>query len=297
MQTSHPRETRPTSAAYILYLGLILGLLVLIAAGYIGFRRFATAIMPQMGAYNLLVLAVIAGVASFFSPCAFPLLPSYLSFYALTGRRNGERPSSPIRALSLGLAAAAGVVTFNLILGSVIGLVGAGAGQTLSISGPEPSALVRWFRGGVGVVLIMLGLAQWLGLNLKPTLADAFAWRTRPQYEAQNAGATLFLYGLGYNAAGMGCTGPILAGLSIFALSAGGFWAALTAFLIFSATMGGLMLLVSILVATSQEALIQRLKASTPRIKQVTSLLLILVGLFNLFTALNVGLFVRWLFP
>jgi hypothetical protein len=155
MQTSHPRETRPTGAAYFLYLGLILVLLALITAGYIGFRRFATAIMPQMGAYNLLALAVIAGVASFFSPCAFPLLPSYLSFYALTGRHNGERPAPPARALGLGLAAAAGVVTFNLILGSVIGLAGAGAGQALSISGPEPSALVRWFLGGVGVVLIM----------------------------------------------------------------------------------------------------------------------------------------------
>ncbi len=57
------------------------------------------------------------------------------------------------------------------------------------------------------------------------------------------------------------------------------------------------MLLVSGLVATSQETLIQRLKASTPRIKQVTGILLVLVGFFNIFTALNVDLFVRLLFP
>lgn len=95
----------------------------------------------------------------------------------------------------------------------------------------------------------------------------------------------------------MGCTGPILAGLTVFALSTGGFNAALTAFVIFAGSMAGLMLLVSGLVATSQETLIRRLKASTPRIKQVTSILQVLAGLFNVFTALNVGLFVRLLFP
>ncbi len=95
----------------------------------------------------------------------------------------------------------------------------------------------------------------------------------------------------------MGCTGPILAGLTVFAFSTGGFSAALTAFVIFALTMGGLMLLISGLVATSQETLIRRLKASTPRIKQVTSILLVLVGLFNIFTTLNMDLFVRLLFP
>ena len=95
----------------------------------------------------------------------------------------------------------------------------------------------------------------------------------------------------------MGCTGPILAGLTVFAFSAGGFGAALTAFVIFSLTTGGLMLLISGLVAASHETLIGRLKASTPSIKKVSSVLLVLVGLFNIFSSLNVSLFVQLLFP
>lgn len=296
MHTTDRVETRPGSATYALYLGLVLLVLAMIGLGYLGFRHFATTVMPQMGAFNLLALAVIAGVASFFSPCAFPLLPSYLSFY-VTARGDSAQSAPTAHAWVLGLAAAAGVITFTLVLGAVIGLLGAGAGKALSISGPEPSLFVRWFRGGVGVILIALGVAQWLNLNLKPGLADALAWRTRPQRETQRPATTLFFYGLGYNAAGMGCTGPILAGLTVFALSTGGFGAALTAFVVFSLTMGVLMLLVSGLVATSQETLILRLKASTPRIKKVASILLVLVGLFNIFTALSVGLFVRLLFP
>ena len=57
------------------------------------------------------------------------------------------------------------------------------------------------------------------------------------------------------------------------------------------------MVVISLLVATSQHTLIQRLKAGTPRINQLTSVLLILVGLFNMFTALDADLFVRKLFP
>ncbi len=271
-------------------------LLVIIGLGYLGFRQFATAVMPQMSAFNLIALAVITGIASFFSPCAFPLLPSYLSFYATAGR-DGNLTGERGRALSLGLAAAAGVVTFTLILGAIIGLLGAGTAKALSISGPETSQFVRWFRGGVGVILVALGAAQWFNVTLKPGLADSLAWRTRPNRGGKGGATSLYFYGLGYNAAGMGCTGPILAGLTVFAFSTGGFSAALTAFVIFALTMGGLMLLISGLVATSQETLIRRLKASTPRIKQVTSILLVLVGLFNIFTTLNMDLFVRLLFP
>jgi cytochrome c-type biogenesis protein len=296
MQRDDAVKGRPGGAAYARYVALTVLLLAVIGAGYLGFRQFATAVMPQMGAFNLQALAVVAGVASFFSPCAFPLLPGYLSFYAAAGG-DGRQPARPARALGLGLAAAAGVVTFTLILGAIIGLLGAGAGQALSISGPAPSSFVRWFRGGVGVMLIVLGVAQWRGVNLKPRLADAFAWRTRPQRETPRPAATLYVYGLGYYAAGMGCTGPILAGLTVFAFSAGGFGAALTAFVIFSLTTGGLMLLISGLVAASHETLIGRLKASTPSIKKVSSVLLVLVGLFNIFSSLNVSLFVQLLFP
>lgn len=95
----------------------------------------------------------------------------------------------------------------------------------------------------------------------------------------------------------MGCTGPILAGLIVFALSAGGFAPALTAFGVFSLTMGTLMIVVSGLVAASRQTVITRLKAATPKIKTGASILLILVGVFNLYTAINLGFFLGLLFP
>jgi hypothetical protein len=43
--------------------------------------------------------------------------------------------------------------------------------------------------------------------------------------------------------------------------------------------------------------LITRLKAAAPKIKWTASVLLILVGVFNIYTAVNLDLFLNLLFP
>ena len=197
------------------------------------------------------------------------------------------------KAIRYGLAAALGVITFALILGAIIAVLGTGVAQALSISGPTPSQFVRIFRGAIGGILLTLGIAQLLGWNLKPAFMDSLAFYTRPQREGQRGpAASLYLYGLGYNAAGMGCTAPILVGLIVVALAS-----ALGAFFMFAVTMGALMLVVSLLVAASEETLLTRMKAATPKIKRAASYLLILVGAFNIYTAINSPLFLALLFP
>lgn len=282
--------------AWLQYGVLLIVFVVVIGAGYLGFRVFATT--PTLSAANLYLFAVVAGVASFFSPCAFPLLPSYFSFYQNAGRHTEGARDRTGRALSFGLAAALGVITFALILGAIIAVLGTGVAQRLSISAPEASQFVRIFRGVVGGILLTLGVVQLLEWNLKPRFVDAIAFYTRPRREGERGPATnLYLYGLGYNAAGMGCTAPILAGLIVVALASGGVASALSAFLVFAVTMGALMLAVSLLVAASEETLITQMKAAAPKIKRAASYVLILVGAFNIYTAINLPVFLSLLFP
>ncbi len=295
VNTSTTKSTQAHN--WLLYAVMILLLIAITVGGYFIFRLFASRVMPDLSAYNLLALSVIAGVASFFSPCAFPLLPGYFSLYYSGVQQNEQAVNSKLSTLKLGLAAAAGIVSFNLILGLIIGLLGAGVAQGLSITGDNPT-FIRFFRGGVGIVLLILGIAQLRGVNLKPIIADALAWHTRPRLDTKQYPArSLYFYGLGYNAAGMGCTGPILAGLVVFALSSGGLISAFSAFLVFSITMGSLMLFVSVLVSTSHKTMIHRLKSATPHIKTASSVLLVAVGLFNILTSINVTTFVQVLFP
>ena len=85
--------------------------------------------------------------------------------------------------------------------------------------------------------------------------------------------------------------GPFLAAVAAFALGTGGFLAAFLAFLLFAAVMGILMLLVSLVVGTSRNVFLRRLRASSQAIQRVGSVLLMLVGVGLIYFTLDTGAF------
>ena len=91
--------------------------------------------------------------------------------------------------------------------------------------------------------------------------------------------------------------GPFLAAVAAFALTSGGFLTAFLAFLLFAATMGSLMLAISLMVGMSQNVILRRLRASTRAIQRVSSILLILVGTGLIYFAVDVGRFQSIFFP
>ncbi len=274
----------------IRYALIILSVVLIALLGYLGFVTFLKDVMPAFNDYGLFLLAVVAGIATFFSPCSFPLLPGYLSFYYNTEQQDVGR-----RAIYRGILAAAGVVTFTVIVGVVIALLGQGVASSFSISSPTPSLLTRAFRIGLGAILMSLGAIQLSNLTFHNRALDVLTSRFYSAAKSGNRG--LYFYGLGYNAAGIGCAAPIMAALVVFALGSGGFVSAFLAFLIYSSTMGVLMLGVSLLVADSKHVLIKDLKYSTPKIKKVSSTILIAVGAFLIYATINLGFFVRTFFP
>ena len=79
-------------------------ILALVAGGYGLFIWFVLNIMAGGAAYGLLFVAAVAGIASFFNPCAFPLLPAYLAQYYAT--KEGGKKKSAKHILFSGFAAA-----------------------------------------------------------------------------------------------------------------------------------------------------------------------------------------------
>ena len=152
-ETGFPVEGAPArSGARQWGLGLlaILGGVLLGWLGYqLGFWRFVTSIaMPQtFGRYNLFALSAAAGVAAFFSPCVFPLLPGYVTYDLGLQEGKGSRLA---RSLVLGGAAALGVVAVNLAIGAII----AALGQATPFQ-PDP-------RKDPAAILIIRTLAGWL---------------------------------------------------------------------------------------------------------------------------------------
>ncbi len=269
-------------------------LIAIIASGYGIFVFFLKGFNPTTGTLSLLLFAVIAGTATFFSPCSFPLMPGYLARHL---QLINKSPSKNVLAstLSNGLAAAAGVLLFDLALGLAIVLLGSTFGGSFAISTPSPNPYVRIFRGTVGVFLALLGVLSLRGTRIfhNDTLTSLEKWLGPGEIGTTRQ---MFVYGFGYVSVGIGCAGPILSGLLLFALSFGGTIEAAGAFLLFATTMAGLMIGVSLLVSVSPSTL-TRLTHTGPQIKKTAAIAQIAVGIFLVLASYYNSWFVQLLFP
>lgn len=289
-ETKGTEGTEGTVAIRRRLVGLGAGVAAAVAVGYVVFLVFATDVMTSPAAWGLPLFAVVAAVATFFSPCSFPLLPGFVAY---TVERMDGDPDAQRRPA---LAAAGGVLAFTLLLGAAVGVAGAAAGRTLSISGGDPSPVTLALRAGVGALLVGLGALPLLGVTLRTGLLSRRSG-TVVLGEDRRSLKDLFVYGFGYNAAALGCAGPILAGLVVFALAVGDAGAAVAAFVLYSAAMAGLMYGVTRAVRRHGEGALSHLADASPRIKRIGGAVQVAIGAFVLLTVLAPAWFVGTFFP
>jgi cytochrome c-type biogenesis protein len=130
--------------------------------------------------------ALTAGVATFFSPCAYPLLPGYVGFYVnATDTESASVTGAGVR----GVAAALGVLATFALLGGATAWVGHEALSDISI-----------FETLVGGLLVVFGLL--VALGRAPSLSLSL-----PKRRSSVLGFGLF--GAGYALAGAGCVAPV----------------------------------------------------------------------------------------
>jgi cytochrome c biogenesis protein CcdA len=91
-----------------------------------------------------------------------------------------------------------------------------------------------------------------------------------------------FGYGVGYGAASAGCTAPIFIAL-LFASMEYSFLGAAFIFTLYAFSTAALMVSFTVLVAASQNTLVNRMKASTGQIKKVGGVVLLLVGAYLMY--------------
>lgn len=238
---------------FLFYIALVIGFT---AGGYALFIYLIVKALPNAASLGIIFVSIVAGIASFFNPCAFPILPAYLAQYYVAAPTSPEekRRSRLGTILLYGLIAATGVIIFNIFLGAVVGGLGAGFANSLGLTGSDPNIYIRWFRGIVGAFLIILGYSHATGRGVNFTRLGHWI----PRYEqSKSPTRNFFYYGFFYPLIGISCGGPILAGLSLFAFASGGFSSAFSAFFIYSAVMATLMIVVSLLVGLSREGLLR----------------------------------------
>lgn len=194
---SPERQARAGLAAR--YGGLTALVALVALAGYTGYALFPRFDLPGVQGAGLIGLAAAAGVASFFSPCSFPLLVALLARPpSRGGARGGMRP------LAFGAALALGAATFMILVGLGISLGGDALFAGVTFGSPAAITL----RATAGSLLILLGLVQ-AGV-LPMSFYGAVKGVTRPLARAQarlrqrRPVAGYALFGFGYVLTGFG---------------------------------------------------------------------------------------------
>jgi len=251
-----------------------------------------TAVPIAIVTVSVFVLAAIAGVTTFFSPCAFPMFPGYMSIFLGLNTREavaqrssgGAYQGAARRAVLAGSVTALGMILVFLIVG--IALIFAAS----VVGGFVPDLLIA-----VGVVLVALGallltnLQYWRIVTPLQNLWYRFGGK-RPEANLAGSSATsgrgfylkLFSYGMGYAAAAAGCVAPVIFSAIIAGLALG-LLGGIINILIFALTAAALMIVVTVMLALAGQKYVNQLKAFTPVIKKISAVVLIVVGVYLIY--------------
>lgn len=244
-------------------------------------------IMPQaFSQFNIIMLSIVFGIAAFFSPCAFTVLPAYVSNY-LSKEEVKKPPFSKL--FRLGSLAALGIILVNMVMGTAIAILG--SATPFSKDPRTDIPLILGIRVAAGFFIAILGVMTLMHKSFNIGFIQNFLSR-------KNFTKSIFWYGVIYNAAALGCTGPIMLGLMLYAYASGSFTAALTSFVVFSLTMGFLMISLTVLTGLFKSIIIKKIVGITPIITKIAGVIMILVGLTIAFLTLEGNkLFVKLFFP
>ena len=245
---------------------VIAGIAVLMLVGLRGWNLLVLpnlARMNEFPLYLLLGFSFLAGMVSFFAPCAFALFPGYVAIY-LGSEVERYQP------VQLGMMASLGVASFFILLSIII-----------MIFGQAVTSYLKYVAPTIGFILILLGTILFVGYSFKTQLIQSILDKLKSKEPREKR--NIFLFGVGYGAVSIGCTLPLLFAMIIIPLMTGKMFHVFLSLLIYSTAMSTLMILVTYLVYWSENNLIKKMIGSTGTIKRISGLVLILIGGYTVY--------------
>ncbi|MGG1660790.1 cytochrome c biogenesis CcdA family protein [Brevibacillus sp. NRS-1366] len=214
------------------------------------------------------LLAFVAGMLSFLSPCVFPLIPAYVSHLTGStiqeGRLVVQRRTLLYQSLSF-------IVGFTLIFIAM--------GASASLLGrffAEERDLVQKVSG---LLIVVFGLQMIGFLNLRLLMAGK-TWETKR--DMSRGTIRSFLTGLAFGAGWTPCVGLALSSILLLAGSTETLWHGVGMLAVYSLGLGVPFLLISLLLTYSL-GIMKRLNRWIPLLSKINGWLLIGMG-FLLFT-------------
>lgn len=219
----------------------------------------------NLGQLNL-VFAFTAGMFATINPCAWAMLPAFISYY-LGSRDEGyeQRPltSRATEGLFIGLLVTAG---FLLVFG--------GMAVVMSIGLRAIIRFMPFLSIIVGIVLVLLGLWLLGGKSLPLRIPQpAFDVRTRNP-------KSIFLYGIAYGLASLSCTLPVFLAVVGASLTTAGVAGMSVMFAVYGVGMAVVLMSVAVGAALFKGVVAQWFQKMLPYVHTVGATLLIVAGVY-----------------
>ena len=203
------------------------------------------------------------GMLAAVNPCGFVLLPAYLLYFlGIDGGNQGITRVPVQRALRVSAAVSSGFLVVFLIVGSI---------SRLFTQRIELNAKYAGFV--IGLVLIGLGVAMLFGW--KPSFATAI-----PGAKKDHSTRAMFIFGVGYAIASIGCTIGLLTTAILGSIGTNGFASGVISIVMYGLGMSLLVTALTVTLAAAKTGMAKMLKRSLRYIDKVAAGFIAITGAY-----------------
>lgn len=206
----------------------------------------------------------ILGVMAAVNPCGFVLLPTYLVYYlgSELNRPEENRAVTMARALKVGASVSSGFVGIFLVVGLISNLF-----TTVIRDNAKYAALV------IGLALVFMGIAMFRGW--KPPIAQPGITVNR-----ERTVRNMFLFGIVYAVASIGCTIGFLTSVILGSVSRNGFVSGVLSIVLYGLGMGMLVTGLTVALAFARVGIVAALKRGLPWFDRVSACFVVATGVY-----------------
>ena len=203
------------------------------------------------------------GILAAVNPCGFVLLPAYLLYFLGIDSANPAAQRAPIRrALLVSTSVSSGFLLVFLVIGTISRLFT----QWIELNAKYAGLLI-------GVALVVMGLAMlagWKPSFITPSISG----------ERDRSLRTMFIFGIAYAVASIGCTIGFLTTAIFGSIGLNGFASGVLSIVLYGAGMGLLVSTLTVTLAVAQGSLLRVLKNGLRYMDKLASGFIVLTGLY-----------------
>lgn len=203
------------------------------------------------------------GMLAAVNPCGFVLLPAYLLYFLGIDGGPQHISRAPLqRALRVSASVSAGFLLVFLVVGTI---------SRLFTQWIELRAKYAGFV--IGIILIVLGIAMLLGW--KPSFTTSM-----PGAKRDHSTRAMFVFGIGYAIASIGCTIGLLTTAILGSIGTNGFVSGVISIVMYGLGMSLLVTALTVTLAAAKTGVARVLKRSLRYIDKVAAVFISLTGMY-----------------